>query len=59
MGIVAKEIKITFSKIQSLENIQIIASLRGFLGGARGKEPTCQCRRLKRLRFNHWVRKIP
>ena len=33
MGIVAKEIKITFSKIQSLENIQIIASLRGFLGG--------------------------
>ena len=59
MGIVAKEIKITFSKIQSLENIQIIASLRGFLGGTRGKEPTCQCRRLKRLKFNHWVRKIP
>ena len=24
----------------------------GFLGGSRGKEPTCQCRR---LRFNPWV----
>ena len=31
----------------------------GFPGGARGKEPTCQCRRCKRLRFNPWVRKIP
>ena len=24
-----------------------------------GKEPSCQCRRLKRLGFNLWVRKIP
>ena len=24
-----------------------------------GKEPACQCRRLKRLRFDPWVRKIP
>ena len=31
----------------------------GFLGGATGKEPICQCRRCKRLGFNHWVRKIP
>ena len=31
----------------------------GFLGGASGKEPTCQCRRCKRHRFNPWVRKIP
>ena len=31
----------------------------GFLGGARGKEPTCQCRRHKAHRFNPWVRKIP
>ena len=59
MGIMAKEIKITFSKIQSLENIQIIASLRGFLGGTSGKEPTCQCRRRKRLRFDLWIGKIP
>jgi len=32
---------------------------RGFPGGASGKEPACQCRRLKRLRFCPWVRKIP
>ena len=24
-----------------------------------GKEPSCQCRRLKRRRFDPWVRKIP
>ena len=24
-----------------------------------GKEPACQCRRLKRHRFDPWVRKIP
>ena len=32
---------------------------KGFLGGASGKEPTCQCRRHKRLGFNPWVRKTP
>ena len=31
-------------------------SLWGIPSGARGKEPACQCRR---LRFNPWVRKIP
>ena len=31
----------------------------GFQGGAGGKEPSCQCRRCKRLRFNSWVGKIP
>ena len=31
----------------------------GFPGGARGKEPSCQCRRHKRLGFDSWVRKIP
>ena len=30
----------------------------GFPGGASGKEPTCQCRRLKRRGFYPWVRKI-
>ena len=30
----------------------------GFLGGASGKEPTCQCKRLKRRQFNPWVGKI-
>ena len=31
----------------------------GFPGGVSGKEPTCQCRRHKRCRFNPWVGKIP
>ena len=31
----------------------------GFSGGASGKEPTCQCRRYKKLKFDPWVRKIP
>ena len=31
---------------------------RGFPGGVRGKEPTCQCRRDKRCRFDPWIRKI-
>ena len=29
------------------------------LGGASGKEPTCQSRRQKRPRFHPWIRKIP
>ena len=31
----------------------------GFPGGASGQEQACQCRRLKRGRYHHWVRKIP
>ena len=31
----------------------------GFPGGTSGKEPACQCRRLKRRRFDPWVTKIP
>ena len=30
-----------------------------FPSGSSGKEPTCQCRRHKRLGFDPWVRKIP
>ena len=30
-----------------------------FPGGASGKEPTCQCKRHKRPRFEPWVRKTP
>ena len=29
------------------------------LYGTRGKEPTCQCKRRKRHRFDPWVGKIP
>ena len=32
--------------------------IMGFLGGASGKEPTYQCRRLKRCGLHLWVRKI-
>ena len=31
----------------------------GLPGGTCGREPTCQCRRLKRCRFDPWVGKIP
>ena len=30
-----------------------------FSGGTSGQEPTCQCRRHKRLGLDPWVRKIP
>ena len=30
-----------------------------FPGGASGKEPTCQCRRWKRHRFDLWVGRSP
>ena len=33
--------------------------LKGFPGGASGKEPTCQCRRHNRCRFRLWVGKLP
>ena len=38
-------------------NFRIIRT--GFPGGSSGKEPTYQCRRCKRCRFNLWGRKIP
>ena len=31
----------------------------GSSGGVGGKEPACQCRRCKRLRFNPWVGQMP
>ena len=31
----------------------------GILGGTRGKEPACQCRRWNRRGFDPWVGKIP
>ena len=32
---------------------------KGFPGDSSGKEPTCQCKRLKRHGFDPWVGKIP
>ena len=40
-------------------NLEGTQTFRGFLGGASGKEPTCQCRRFKLLGFNPWIGKIP
>ena len=37
----------------------IVRWKQGFLGGASGKEPACQCRRLKRHGFDPWVKKFP
>ena len=36
-----------------------VGSDLGFLGGAHGKEPACQCRRHNRHKFDPWVRRIP
>ena len=33
--------------------------IKGFPGGTGGEEPPCQCRKLKRLRLDPWVGKIP
>ena len=38
---------------------EVLLPYQSFPGGASGKEPACQCRRLKRLRFKFWVWKIP
>ena len=35
------------------------ANKSAFPGGAGDKEPACQGRRLKKHRFDAWVRKIP
>ena len=36
-----------------------LVALKGFPGGASGKEPTCQSRRHKRHKFHPWLGKIP
>ena len=37
----------------------LVSSSIYFSSGTSGKEPTCQCKRHERCRFNPWVRKIP
>ena len=39
--------------------LSLAVLVRGFPGGADGKELSCQCRRQKNHRFDSWVRKIP
>ena len=54
------ETRIIWISLHSL--IHLLSGIRcwvGFLGGTSGKEPTCQCKRHKRRRFDSWVGKIP
>ena len=46
-------------KVVCLTELGQVPPKKGFPGGASGKEPTCQCRILKRHWFDSWVRKIP
>ena len=39
--------------------INCLPTFLGLPGGASDKEPTCQCRRQKKLRFCSWVGRIP
>ena len=55
----AKIMKVSERCEQNSNTIHCSESLRGCPGCASGKEPTCQCRRHKRCRFNPWVGKIP
>ena len=43
----------------ALWNSGTVQEAEGFPGGTSGKEPTRQCRRHKRCRFDPWVGKIP
>ena len=63
------QLKITASPFRMIDPVQVPPSDEwaispclslnwGLPGGASSKESTCQGRRLKRLRFNPWVRKI-
>ena len=42
-----------------ITNDRIKSKHWGFPSGTNSKQTTCQCRRLKRCRFNPWVRKTP
>ena len=41
------------------EYIYIIVYIHGFPSGASSQEPTCQCKKYKRLNFDPWVGRIP
>ena len=68
LGKETKRIRVSSSPdLQSLRSLPSSAGSKeaatmsplGFPGGDSGKDPTCQCRRHERLRFDLWVRKIP
>ena len=45
--------------LSTLYFMVITIRVLSFLGCASGKESACQCRRLKRCRFDPWIGKIP
>ena len=47
------------SHITERLSLSLSRAIVAFPGSASGKEPTCQCRRLKTRGFDPWVRKIP
>ena len=49
----------TYLQREHFETLPRLTTKLSFLGGASGKEPTCQCKRFKRLRLDPWVGKIP
>ena len=53
--------KLWLNKVKQKKSLNCITAscLGGFQGGASGKEPACQCKRLKRCGFDPWFRKIP
>ena len=52
-------LRITCPPLTNLKVYWACSSFLGLLWWLSGKEPTCQCRRCKRLGFSPWVGKIP
>ena len=47
------------TKLKEQSHLQLHKKERGFSGGARGKEPTCQFKSHETHDFDPWVIKIP
>ena len=48
---------LAYNSENSVDFIKMISiTFKGFPGGSRGKEPSCQYRRHKRLGFDSWVK---
>ena len=53
---IEKDIASIYMSVLTVFSLRALQS--GFPGGTGGKEPTCQCRRQRRCRFNPWIWKI-
>ena len=63
MGILSKMPFVLFSIMNFYSSIKTVSAFwkllwTCFSGGTSDKEPSCQCRRLKRHGFNPWIREI-